>query len=288
MAWSFSASAWVIVRCLTTALLAAYAARVGRPTSAAAEEMLTIMPRRPRSALGGCLTIARAVAWPIRNVPSALTDITRRQVSNVRSSRSSTCTIPAQFTSTSTRPASAKTWATVASTRPGSVTSHAYGRQVPPADSTAARAGARSDRLRSATHTSNPDAASSAAVAPPIAPPAPVTSATGLGACAPLFSLPAIGRLVPGSARRDHAADGPVERLHAEPQMLLGSVLLPGVGDPPGGRGEQHRGRDDPRHRGRVVQGPGRQHPLPPGELGADLAHHVHEVAREGLGGRPE
>ena len=49
------------------------------------------------------------------------------------------------------------------------VTSHTYGRQLPPAASTAAWAGARSDRSRSVTHTSNPDAASSTAVARPIA-----------------------------------------------------------------------------------------------------------------------
>jgi hypothetical protein len=49
--------------------------------------------------------------------------------------------------------------------RSGFVTSHTYCRQLPPADSTAAWVGARSLRARSMTHTSNPAAASSTAVA---------------------------------------------------------------------------------------------------------------------------
>ncbi len=127
-------------------------------------------PRRP--------AMWRAAAWETRKAPRTLVPSWRSHSAQVSSRKGTALSTPAQFTRTSILPKRCSTSATTLRTWLSDSTSSRKAAAVPSrariSEATASAAG----RSLSASATTAPSAANSPAIARPIPPPAPVTSAT--------------------------------------------------------------------------------------------------------------
>src|SRR5437879_5775089 len=140
-----------------------------------------------------------STARDIRNGPFTLTVISRSHSSSLMPSTVDTCSAPAQFTSTFSRPNRSTVPFTARSTSRARVTSHSIANPAPPSFWTSRATSRIFSSLRPATATPAPSRANANAIARPIPVPPPVISAILPASRVTFFPAPASNRVPRGS-----------------------------------------------------------------------------------------
>ena len=140
-----------------------------------------------------------STARDIRNGPLTLTVITRSHSSSLMPSTVETCSAPALFTSTFSRPNRSTVPFTARSTSTDRVTSHSIANPAPPSFWISRATSRIFSSRRPATATPAPSRANASAIARPIPVPPPVISATLPASRVTFFAAPASNRMPRGS-----------------------------------------------------------------------------------------
>ena len=188
-AWSMAIA---FVSIVTPPFDAQYAARSFIAISPRIEPIFTIAPPCAFRNSG-------STARDIRNGPLTLTVITRSHSSSLMPSTVETCSAPALFTSTFSRPNRSTVPFTARSTSTDRVTSHSIANPAPPSFWISRATSRIFSSRRPATATPAPSRANASAIARPIPVPPPVISATLPASRVTFFAAPASNRMPRGS-----------------------------------------------------------------------------------------
>src|SRR5712664_4321651 len=154
-----------------------------------------------------------STARDIRNGPFTLTVITRSHSSSLIPSTVETCSAPALFTSTFSRPNRSTVPFTARSTSRACVISHSIAKPAPPAFCTSTITSRSFSKRRPATATLAPSRANASAIARPIPVPPPVINATFPESRVTDFPVPASNRGVASPPLLDAGTGKSVTRL---------------------------------------------------------------------------
>src|SRR5216683_1586766 len=208
---------------------AQYAARSFIATSPSTDPIFTIAPP-PHFRNSG------STARDTRNGPFTFTVITRSHSSSLIPSTVDTCSIPALFTSTFSRPNRSTVPFTARSTSRTRVTSHSIANPAPPVFCTSLITSRSFSNRLPATATLAPSRANASAIARPIPVPPPVINATLPESRVTVFPVPASNRnvaprpQVPRGARKYNVTSQAVRATLASsypaPQAAVPAVVL--------------------------------------------------------------
>src|SRR5581483_4643774 len=222
------------------------------------EAMLMIDPPVPFA------TMRRAAAWPTRNTPSRLTDITLRHSSSLVRVKKAPDGMPALLTRMVMGPSADSAWPTARSTEARSVTSMATAAASPPPWRISASSRRSTSIRRAASATLAPASASTRAKWRPNPEEAPVTSAV----------LPASEKMSRRAARLLFSGIDPRHLTHEVALSQLDAVVTQ---DGVGGSGvEEEIGHDELQQVGPALEGP---------RVAADLQRDLAVLRAVDLGG---